>query len=111
MADQAEDVINSKYGEEIGHLEHLSVAITPLMESIDLDNATYNEQMLAAVTGTGQKAIQSSNATPLPTARRSTPLAMEPFTVRQNSEARFSTPAPAFSSATSGASAETSTEE
>lgn len=66
MADQAEEVISGKYGEELGHLEHLKNYAEPLMESIDLDNATYNEQMLAAVTGSGQKMIASTAATPLP---------------------------------------------
>lgn len=72
MADQAQDVINSKYGEEIGHLEHMKEYAEPLMESIDVDRATYNDAMLQAVTGAGTKMIQSTAATQAPDGNYST---------------------------------------
>ena len=66
LADQAEDVINSKYGEELGYLEHMKSYADPLLESISLDNATYSEEALQQVTVSGQKMIQSTAATPMP---------------------------------------------
>lgn len=65
MAEQAASIINDRYGEELGHLEHLKSVTKPLMESIDLDNATYSEEMLAQVTTTGAKLIQATGD-PLP---------------------------------------------
>lgn len=66
MAEQAADIVNTKYGEELGHLDHLKLVTEPLMDSIDLENATYNEDMLAAVQATGAKLLQATAATPLP---------------------------------------------
>lgn len=66
MAEQAADIVNTKYGDELGHLDHLKTVTEPLMQSIDLENATYNEDMLNAVQATGAKLIQATNATVLP---------------------------------------------
>lgn len=66
MAAQAESIIDSKYGEELGHLDHLTSSTQPLIESINLENATFDEDMLRQVQSSGAKLIQSSAATPLP---------------------------------------------
>lgn len=65
-AEQAESVIDDKYGEELGHLDHLKKFAEPFLQSIDVENASFNEDMLQQVQTTGTKLIQSSQATALP---------------------------------------------
>lgn len=63
MAEQAESIIDTKYGDELGHLEHLKSVTEPLMQSIDLENASFSEEMLQQVQSTGAKLIQATAAT------------------------------------------------
>lgn len=65
-AEQAESVIDDKYGEELGHLDHLKKYAEPFLESIDVENASFNDDMLQQVQTTGAKLITSTQATPLP---------------------------------------------
>lgn len=65
-AEQAESVIDDKYGEELGHLDHLKKFAEPFLESIDVENASFNEDMLQQVQTTSTKLITSTQATPLP---------------------------------------------
>lgn len=66
LAEQASEIVNTKYGDELGHLDHLKLVTAPLLDSIDLENGTYNEEALAAVQATGAKLLQATDATPLP---------------------------------------------
>lgn len=66
LADQAESFIDTRYSDQLGHLEYLKTATLPLLQSIDLDNASYSEEMLADVSNTAQKLTQTVNATQLP---------------------------------------------
>lgn len=65
-AEQAESVIDDKYGEELGHLDHLKKYAEPFLESIDVENASFNDDMLQQVQTTGAKLVTSTQATPLP---------------------------------------------
>ncbi len=49
LAEQASDIVDTKFGEELGRLDHLKTVTGPLMDSFDLENATYNEDMLKVV--------------------------------------------------------------
>lgn len=66
MAEQANDVITTKYSEELGHLDHLKRSAQPFMDSINVETGAYSEVMLAQVQNTGAKLIQSTAATPQP---------------------------------------------
>lgn len=65
-AQQAEQIIDDKYGEELGHLEHLKSYAEPFLQSIDVENASYSEDMLAQIQTGGAKLVQSTEATQLP---------------------------------------------
>ena len=66
MAQQAEDVIDTKYSEELGHLDHLKSYADPFIQSIDLDNATYSDDLLKKMQAGSTKLIASASATPMP---------------------------------------------
>lgn len=66
MAEQAEQIINQNYGEELGHLDHLKSYVQPMLDSIDVDNQTFSDDMLKAANDSGVKMIASADATPLP---------------------------------------------
>jgi hypothetical protein len=65
-AKEAEDVVTSKYAEELGHLESLRRCALPFLESIDLENISYSEELLEQFQTTGTKLITSTGATHLP---------------------------------------------
>lgn len=67
-AEQAEGIIEDKYGEELGHLDHLKKFAEPFMQSIDVENASFNEDMLQQVQSNSVKLIQSTAATSMPQA-------------------------------------------
>ena len=66
LAEQASDIVNTKFGDELGRLDHLKLVTEPLMDSIDLENASYNEDMLKAVQESGAKLIAVSGPAPQP---------------------------------------------
>ena len=66
MAQQAEELVDTKYSEELGHLDHLKRCAEPFLQSINLEDASYNEDMLAQIQQTAPKLIQSTQATPMP---------------------------------------------
>lgn len=65
-AKEAEEIIRTKYGEELGHLEHLKNYAEPFLQSIDVENASYSEDMLAQMQTGGAQLTQSAQARPLP---------------------------------------------
>jgi hypothetical protein len=68
MAQQAETLIDTKYSEELGHLDHLKNYAEPFLQSIDVENASYSEEMFQQVQTGGAKLLESTAATPLPLA-------------------------------------------
>ena len=66
MSEQASELIETKYSEELGHLDHLKRCAEPFLQSINLEDASYNEDMLAQIQQTAPKLIQSTQATPMP---------------------------------------------
>lgn len=73
MAEQAESLVDTKYAEELGHLDHLKRYAEPFLQSIDVETASYSEEMFQQVQTNGAKLIQSTAATPLPAPNISTP--------------------------------------
>lgn len=65
-ADMAAEIVNENFGESLGHLDHLIRSTTPLLQSIDLDNASFREDLLADMQDTTAKMAASVNATPMP---------------------------------------------
>lgn len=65
-AQEAEDIIDTKYSEELGHLDHLKRYSEPLLQSIDVETASYSEDMLHAVQQTSAQLVQATNVTALP---------------------------------------------
>lgn len=63
---QAENVITTKYAQELGHLDHLKRYAQPFIESIDLERGSYREDLLEEVQASGTRLISSTAATPLP---------------------------------------------
>jgi hypothetical protein len=47
LAAEAQSIVNSKYAAAIGHLENLNDLAKPLLDSADLDKATYSQDLLA----------------------------------------------------------------
>lgn len=65
LAEQASDIVNIKFGEELGRLDHLKLVTEPLMDSFDLENATYNEDMLKVVQQVAIASIPAPAKTPI----------------------------------------------
>lgn len=61
-AEECESIINDKYGEALGHIDHLKRNAEPFLESIDVQNGVYNEDMLKDVQDTSTKLLTSTAA-------------------------------------------------
>lgn len=65
-AEYAASFINTKYGEELGHLDHLKRATEPLLQSLDLENATFDDACFQDVQTGAARLTQSSASSALP---------------------------------------------
>lgn len=66
MANEAENIIKTKYGEELGRLDDLTAAIEPTMQSISLEDATFSEELFSKVQKDGGRVVQMTQALPPP---------------------------------------------
>jgi 5-formaminoimidazole-4-carboxamide-1-beta-D-ribofuranosyl 5'-monophosphate synthetase len=66
MANEAENIINTKYGEELGRLDDLTASIEPTLQTISLEDATFSESLFSKVQADGGKVVQMTQALPAP---------------------------------------------
>jgi hypothetical protein len=66
MANEAENIIKTKYGEELGRLDDLTASIEPTMQSISLEDATFSEELFSRVQEKGGRVVQMTQALPPP---------------------------------------------
>lgn len=66
MAEEAENIINTKYGEELGRLDDLTASIEPTLQTMNLEDATFSEELFSKVQADAGKVVQMTQALPAP---------------------------------------------